>query len=163
MSRLTHINTGYLWWDSGVYRFVSIANPEVRTKSIADRRFSPRTQGQLCLLIAYKVLCFDLFVVVDPIARIEHVPDRFRQRERKRRRLTLKRQKQLPPRCSVASLTWSKATPSIRATSQCTNLRELRRVSYRSLKISTSGTFATAGLEQGRRRWATCSNCYVIG
>ena len=156
------MNTVYLWCDSGVYRFVSSANAAIR-KSFADRRSSPRTQGRCVLHIACKVLGFDLFVVVDAIARIEHVPDCFRQGERKRRRLTLERQKQLAPRCSVASLTLSKATPSIRATSQCTNLRELRRVSYRSLKISTSGTFATAGLEQGRRRWATCSNCYVIG
>src|SRR5712691_5296 len=35
---LTHINTVYLWCDSGVYRFVSSANAEVRTipSRIAD-------------------------------------------------------------------------------------------------------------------------------
>src|SRR5712692_8024349 len=47
---LTHINTVYLWCDSGVYRFVRSADAEVRHKSFADRRSSPRTQGQLSLV-----------------------------------------------------------------------------------------------------------------
>src|SRR6266536_5297291 len=37
---LTHINTVYLWCDSGAYRFVSSANAEIRTNpsQIADPR-----------------------------------------------------------------------------------------------------------------------------
>src|SRR5260370_42655070 len=47
---LTHINTVFLWCDSGVYRFVRSADAEIRQKSFPDRRFSPRTQRQLCLV-----------------------------------------------------------------------------------------------------------------
>src|ERR1700730_12244131 len=106
-------------------------------------------------LFACKFFRSTLLLFLDLSPGMGNVPDRFRQRGRNRRGLTLKRQKQLVPQMFRPQLTLSKATRSIGATSHCANLPEPRSFSYRSLEVSTRRTSAKAGLEQGRRRSAT--------